>query len=227
MTWRRRSASRASSRVERKEAIRWWGSFRMKPTVSVSRAWWPDPRSTVRVAESRVANRRSSTKRSAPERAFRREDFPAFVYPTRAARNSPALAFRCTARAFATSLSFAFRSEIRVPISRRSVSSWVSPGPPRSPIPPRIRERWLHIRLQAGEEVLELSQLHLKLRFPASGPGGKDVENQLRAIQDPDPEEILQVLSLGRGELLVEDHQVDLRTLPRFFSSWAFPSPMK
>ena len=34
---------------------------------------------------------------------------------------------------------------MRLPISRRSVSSWVSPGP-RKPIPPRCRSRWVQPR---------------------------------------------------------------------------------
>ena len=35
---------------------------------------------------------------------------------------------------------------IRSPIRRRSVSIWVSPGPPRKPKPPRCRSRWVHER---------------------------------------------------------------------------------
>src|SRR5260221_571623 len=35
---------------------------------------------------------------------------------------------------------------MRSPISRRSISSWLSPGPPRKPKPPRCRSRWVHER---------------------------------------------------------------------------------
>ena len=38
---------------------------------------------------------------------------------------------------------------MRCRMMRRSVSSWVSPGP-RRPMPPRIRERWVHIRVRRG-----------------------------------------------------------------------------
>ncbi len=35
---------------------------------------------------------------------------------------------------------------MRSPIRRRSVSIWVSPGPPRKPKPPRCRSRWVQLR---------------------------------------------------------------------------------
>ena len=38
------------------------------------------------------------------------------------------------------------RRMIRSSISRRSISSWLSPGPPRKPKPPRCRSRWVHDR---------------------------------------------------------------------------------
>ena len=60
-TWSSTSAPRTSSRVARKLATRWCGSLRMKPTVSVTRARCPSPRSTSRVRVSSVAKSRSST----------------------------------------------------------------------------------------------------------------------------------------------------------------------
>src|SRR5216683_1171759 len=40
----------------------------------------------------------------------------------------------------------AYRRAIRSSINRRSASSWVSPGPPRKPNPPRWRSRWVQER---------------------------------------------------------------------------------
>ncbi len=51
-----RSASDISSRVARKAATNWVGSFWMKPTVSVSKARLPPGRFIRRVVGSRVAN---------------------------------------------------------------------------------------------------------------------------------------------------------------------------
>ena len=42
---------------------------------------------------------------------------------------------------------------MRLPISRRSVSSWVSPGP-RSPMPPFWRSRWVHPRTRRVDRCL-------------------------------------------------------------------------
>src|ERR1051325_1580790 len=86
---------------------------------------------------------------SAPESARSRLDLPALVYPTSAALGRSRRPCRWLARWLATSSRRRFRLEILRRITRRSVSSCVSPGP-RSPMPPRMRERWVHIRVRRG-----------------------------------------------------------------------------
>src|SRR5215212_11309414 len=56
-----------------------------------------------------------------------------------------AAVWRCCRTCSTRSFIFA----IRVRISRRSVSSWLSPGP-RVPIPPPVRERWVQRRVRRG-----------------------------------------------------------------------------
>ena len=149
-TCSRTSAARASSSVARKLATRWCGSLRMKPTVSVTRARWPSPSSTSRVSVSSVANSRSSTKISCcPESARRMLDLPALVYPTRDTLSIGSRPARRFSRCRSTPCSLALSPWMRWRMIRRSVSSWVSPGP-RRPMPPRMRERWVHMRVSLG-----------------------------------------------------------------------------
>ena len=49
-------------------------------------------------------------------------------------------------------------------MSRRSVSSCVSPGP-RMPMPPRNFSRWVHMRVRRGSMYSQLRELHLHLRL--------------------------------------------------------------
>ena len=79
MTWRRRSAYSSSSRVALNASTRWWGSFRIKPTVSESSTVQVSEISSVRVVVSRVSNSRLLAGMSAPVRWFSRVDLPALV----------------------------------------------------------------------------------------------------------------------------------------------------
>jgi hypothetical protein len=79
MTCRRRSASTTSASVDRNDAIRWGGSFRMNPTVSERRTLFPGPGVIFRTVVSSVAKRRSSMKTSAPVSAWKSVDLPALV----------------------------------------------------------------------------------------------------------------------------------------------------
>ena len=76
------------------------------------------------------------------------------------------------------------------------------------PIPPASPGQ---VRPEPGEpreQVLELRQLHLELAFPALGALREDVQDKLRAVDDPEIQGRLQVPLLGRGEVVVEDDQV-------------------
>ena len=55
-----------------------------------------------------------------------------------------------------------------------------------------------------------MRQFDLYLAVPGRRAPGKDVENQLAAIEHPEFEPLTQVARLGRGEILVEDDEVDV-----------------
>ena len=50
---------------------------------------------------------------------------------------------------------------------------------------------------ETGQKVLQLSQLNLQSTFPAAGALRKDIENQLRSIENLAREQIFQVATLG------------------------------
>ena len=91
---------------------------------------------------------------------------------------------------------------------RRSVSSWLSPGP-RVPIPPPVR---LQVRPQPGQArqlVLELGELDLEPALVGLGVEGEDVEDQPAAVDDLDVEQLLERALLGRRQLVVGDEHVE------------------
>ena len=144
-----RSASRASISVERNAATSSCGRSRTKPTVSAT------TRSGVcgsaQPAHGRVERREQlvgDVGIAARERAEQRRLAGVRVADQRDAR-APARACarwrpvsRCAARASRASRRACW---MRLPIRRRSVSSWVSPGP-RRPMPPFWRSRWVQPR---------------------------------------------------------------------------------
>ncbi len=67
-------------------------------------------------------------------------------------------------------------------ILRRSVSSWVSPGP-RVPMPPPSCDM-ARPQGEAGQLVFELCEFYLKLAFAGLGVAGEDVEDELRTVDD-------------------------------------------
>src|SRR4051812_10117835 len=106
---------------------------------------------------------------------------------------------------------------------RPSTPSWVSPGP-RVPMPPACRVKAAAVALggglagargadapglrgeggagpppQAGQAVAQQGQLDLGLALEGVGILGEDVEDDGRAIDRRSPEELLQVVLLGRG----------------------------
>ncbi len=151
MTCRSASASLTSSRVDLNASTSPCGNLLMNPTVSVSVTIRPSGSTSRRVVESSVANSWSSVSTSASVRALRSVDLPAFVYPTIAMRTTGerSLDLRLRSRLRATTSSSRLSSAMRVRASRRSVSSWVSPGP-LVPMPPPRRSRCLHRPLNLG-----------------------------------------------------------------------------
>ena len=140
-TWIIRSAYLASSKVLRNASIRWWGSLRIKPTVSVSKISCPLSNFKFLVVGSNVANSLSSSNTLAFVRQFNNVDFPALVYPTIAATFTR-LRLRCplvTSLCCRTSDNSLFNWESLVLIKRRSISNFFSPGP-LVPIPPPRRD---------------------------------------------------------------------------------------
>ncbi len=93
-------------------------------------------------------------------------------------------------------------------MTRRSVSSWLSPGP-REPIPPWVRDRWVHSRGQARQLVLELRQLHLEPALVGPRVLGEDVEDQPAAVDDLDLDQRLERLLLRRRQLVIGDEDVE------------------
>jgi hypothetical protein len=60
---------------------------------------------------------------------------------------------------------------------------------------------------EPGKQVLQLRQLDLELGLVASRASGEDVENHFRPVHDPDLELTLEVGTLNRRQLFVEDYQ--------------------
>ena len=97
---------------------------------------------------------------------------------------------------------------------RRSTSSWVSPGPrvPMRAPPARHAAGLLGQRdaaaAEAGQPVAQQGQLDLGLALLAGGVLGEDVEDHRGAVDGGAAEQLLEVVLLGRGELVVEDDGV-------------------
>ena len=91
---------------------------------------------------------------------------------------------------------------------RRSISSCVSPGPRRVPMPPACCDRRGALAPQPGQAVAEQGQLDLGLALLAAGVLGEDVEDHRGAVDGGAPEQLLQVALLRRRELVVEHDRV-------------------
>ena len=64
---------------------------------------------------------------------------------------------------------------------------------------------------QAGQEVVELGQLHLHLGDAGAGVPGEDVEDDGTAIEDPHFRQLFQVSHLSGGQVVVEDNELGAR----------------
>ena len=94
-------------------------------------------------------------------------------------------------------------------IRRRSVSSFVSPGP-RVPMPPPRRESRTPLPGEPRQQVVELRQLHLQPALPRARAPREDVEDELRAVERLAADRLLDVALLRRRQLVVEDDHVGL-----------------
>ena len=109
---------------------------------------------------------------------------------------------------------------------RRSSSICASPGPPRMPMPPVWRSRWLQRRTSRVAMVLQPRQFDLQLAFVALRAGGEDVEDQRGAVGNRHAQVLLEVALLRRRQSLVEDDAVRLvAASTRALISSALPEP--
>jgi hypothetical protein len=67
----------------------------------------------------------------------------------------------------------------------------------------------------ARQVVLELRELDLELALGAPGVLGEDVEDQLRPVDDPRGERVLELALLSRGEVVVDEERLGTRLLER------------
>ncbi len=63
---------------------------------------------------------------------------------------------------------------------------------------------------ETRHQILQLRELDLQLAFARARAPGKDVENQLRSIDDFRLESFLEIPQLRRRQLVVEDDDVDI-----------------
>ena len=64
---------------------------------------------------------------------------------------------------------------------------------------------------EARQHVFKLRELHLELALAGAGVAGKDVEDELRAVEDAAGQRGLKVAQLRGRQVVVEEHQVGLR----------------
>ena len=75
-------------------------------------------------------------------------------------------------------------------------------------MPPPRRDNAVDDADQSREQILQLRELHLPLALARPRAAGKDVENELRAIDDLPFELRFELTKLRGRQLVVEDHDV-------------------
>jgi hypothetical protein len=96
---------------------------------------------------------------------------------------------------------------MRLPISRRSVSSCVSPGP-RKPDAALLALEVGPAAHQARRQVTELRELDLELALGAPRPPREDVEDEAGAVEHALADQPLEVALLGGRQLVVDEHEI-------------------
>ena len=140
------SAYCTCSNVARNDATKWVGKSAIKPTVSARIISLPSGNLTRRMVGSSVAKGKSSAKTLAPVNRLNNVDLPALVYPTNDITGNGTFSrpLRCKSRVRRIWSKSRFNWAMRSVTKRRSISNWVSPGPPVLPIPPRWRSKCDH-----------------------------------------------------------------------------------
>jgi hypothetical protein len=87
---------------------------------------------------------------------------------------------------------------MRSRIRRRSVSSWISPGPPGADAAAQSAE-FGSATTKSGQSVPQLCELDLDHAFVAGGVLSENVQNQRDPVDDIALEDLLEVALLGRG----------------------------
>ena len=103
---------------------------------------------------------------------------------------------------------------MRCRMRRRSVSSFVSPGP-RVPMPPPSRDSAALEPTSRGSRYFSCASSTCSLPFARARAAREDVEDELRAIDDLAIERLLEIAQLRRGQLVVEDDDVDAQLVAR------------
>ena len=111
-------------------------------------------------------------------------------------------------RCWRTCSTRSFIFEIRVRMIRRSVSSWLSPGP-REPMPPWVRDRCVHSRVRRGSWYSSWASSTWRRPSWVWACEREDVEDQPAAVDDLDVEQLLERALLGRRQLVVGDEHAE------------------
>ena len=83
-------------------------------------------------------------------------------------------------------------------------------GPPTADAAREPRQRDLRALRKPRQQVAELGQLHLQLAVPGGRMLREDVEDELGAVDHPQLHAFTEVARLRRGEVLVDDHEIDV-----------------
>ena len=203
-----RSARRSPRASRAKASTSWWGSLRMKPTVSVSRCARPPILTVLRGRVEGVEQPVAHTDLRPRQRVEQRRLAGVGVADEGDRRQRGALALGAlTARVPLTCSRRRRSAAMRLRARRRSVSIWVSPGP-LVPMPPPSRSRWLHRpRMRAR---LYSSWASSTWSLPSALPAWRAKMSRITVVRSTTgrPERLLEVALLARRELVVAGDQV-------------------
>ena len=82
--------------------------------------------------------------------------------------------------------------------------------PPPSDSASQTRERKVGSLGEPRHAIAKLSEFHLQFAVTGRGPLSKDIQDQLRAIDHPELHSLGEVPSLGRIQVLIENHEIDV-----------------